>query len=353
MTPILPAPATVARRAPARVFQWRPMRILLTATAHERFGGRFPPEAEPVLMQADGTLAGGVTWEDAAVEVAWPTADLFEPGSPIRPFFAFLLQSTTLRWIQSSAAGVDAPVFARLVRQGIRLTTSHVTDIPISEYVLRAVLDHYQRPEEWARSSAERAWRRHDFREVHGTTWLIVGLGSIGAATAVRARAFGATVIGVRRSPTGSEPVDRMIRPADVVDHLGEADVVVLAAPATADTRHLVDDRFLAAMKPASLLVNIARGALVDEEALLRALDAGATIEAAVLDVTATEPLPADSPLWDHPAITITPHDAAGGTGRFERAADLFFENLRRYGGGEPLLHEVDAADLPDETPAP
>lgn len=323
------------------------MRVLLTAKAHQRFGDRLPADVEPMAMAADGTLAGATPWEEADVEVAWPTADLFEPDAPLRPFFAFLLQSTTLRWIQSPAAGVDAPVFAELVKRGIRLTTSHVTDIPISEYVLRAVLDHYQRPGEWAASSAERAWRRHDFREVHGTTWLVVGLGSIGGATAVRARAFGATVIGVRRSPAGDEPVDRMVTPADLPGVLGEADVVVLAAPSTPDTRHLVDDAFLAAMKPGSLLVNIARGALVDEDALVRTLDAGTTIEAAVLDVTATEPLPPDSPLWDHPRITITPHDAAGGTGRFARAADLFLDNLARYRAGEPLRHEVTAADLP------
>jgi phosphoglycerate dehydrogenase-like enzyme len=325
------------------------MRVLLTATAHERFGHRLPADVEPVVMANDGTLAGGVAWEDAAVEVAWPTADLFGPEAPLRPFFAFLLQSDTLRWIQSPAAGVDAPVFAQLVRKGIRLTTSHVTDVPISEYVLRAVLDHYQRPQEWAASAAERAWRRHEFREVHGTTWLVVGLGAIGSAVAVRARAFGARVVGVRRRPSGDEPVHRMITPADVLDHVGEADVVVLAAPATAETAHLVDARFLSAMKPGSLLVNIARGALVDEAALLEALRAGTTLEAAVLDVTATEPLPADSPLWDEPRITVTPHDAAGGTGRFERAADLFLENLRRYrtGGAEPLLHEVTAAELP------
>ena len=104
-------------------------------------------------------------------------------------------------------------------------------------------------------------------------------------------------------------------------------------------------------MKPRSLLVNIARGALVDEDALLAALDAGTTLEAAVLDVTAVEPLPADSPLWDHPAVTITPHDSAGGIGRFARAADLFVENLRRYRAGEPLLHEVTADELPAAAP--
>ena len=133
------------------------MRVLLTAKAHERFADRLPANVEPVVMQRDGTLAGGVAWEDSAVEVAWPTADLFEPDAPLRPFFGFLLQSQSLRWIQSPAAGVDAPVFAQLVRKGIRLTTSHVTDIPISEYVLRSVLDHYQRPQEWQASSADRA----------------------------------------------------------------------------------------------------------------------------------------------------------------------------------------------------
>ena len=324
------------------------MRVLLTAKAHDRFGDRLPTDVEPVAMQPDGTLATGEPWEDAAVEIAWPTSDLFEPDAPLRPFFAFLLQSTTLRWIQSPAAGVDAPVFAQLVRNGKRLTTSHVTDIPISEYVLRSVLDHYQRPEEWAASTRDRAWRRHDFREIHGTTWLIIGLGAIGAATATKARAFGAHVVGVRRSPTGDEPVDRMLRPSEIADAVGEADVVVLAAPATPDTRHLVDAAFLERMKPRSLLVNIARGALVDEPALVDALDRGTTIEAAVLDVASAEPPPPGSPLWDHPRITLTPHDAAGGEARFARAADLFVENLRRYRSGEPLLHEVTADELPE-----
>ncbi len=99
-------------------------------------------------------------------------------------------------------------------------------------------------------------------------------------------------------------------------------------------------------MKAGSLLVNIARGALVDEGALLEALARGDGIEAAVLDVTELEPLPSDSPLWDHPRITVTPHDAAGGTGRFVRSGELFLENLRRYGAGEALLHEVRVEDL-------
>jgi phosphoglycerate dehydrogenase-like enzyme len=265
----------------------------------------------------------------------------------VRPFFAFLLRSESIRWVASPAAGIDNPIFAQLVRSGKRLTTSHVTDVPIAEYVLRAVLDHYQRPAEWASSAAERAWHRHTFREVAGTTWLVYGLGSIGAAVAVRARAIDARVVGVRRRPTGDEPVDEMLRPDEVIGRLGEADVVVLAAPATPETEGLVGPAFLAAMKPTSLLVNIARGALVDEDALLAALASRATLEHAILDVTATEPLPPDSPLWSSPDVTITPHDAANGNGRYERAARAFVDNLRRYAAGEPLRHEVTEADLP------
>ncbi|MEA3075174.1 MAG: hypothetical protein QOF60_82 [Actinomycetota bacterium] len=331
------------------------MRILVTETAAREFGERVVAAggrgAELVVMAGDGSLhAGGetLTWEEADVEVAWPTADLFADGAPLRPFFGFLIRHEPLKWVQSPAAGFDNPVFATIVRNGKRLTTSHATDIPIAEYVIRAVLDHYQRPEVWQASSADKAWRRHDFREVHGSTWMVIGLGSIGTAVASRAQAFGAKVIGVRRSPaTGGEPIDEMITPAAITGRLGEADVVVLSAPSTPETAHLVDDEFLAAMKPASLLVNIARGALVDEAALVAALDRATTIEHAVLDVTEVEPLPADSPLWGHAKVTITPHDAAGGTGRFARAADIFVENLRRYLEGVPLRNEVTEADLP------
>ena len=157
---------------------------------------------------------------------------------------------------------------------------------------------------------------------------------------AVRARALGAEVIGCRRHPSPSDPADRTVTPDRLGDVVGHADVVVLSAPADPSTEHLVDATFLGAMRSGSILVNVGRGSLIDEEALVAALDRG-TPSAAVLDVFATEPLPPDHPFWAHPAVRVTPHNAAGGFGRLGRQADLFDENLARWLRGAPLEHDV------------
>ena len=133
---------------------------------------------------------------------------------------------------------------------------------------------------------------------------------------------------------------DRTVTPDNLHSVLGLADVVVLAAPATPETTNLVDARFLAQMRPNSLLVNVARGVMVDEQALLESLDSG-HLRAAILDVFREEPLPADHPFWSHPSVRVTPHNAAGGIGRLSRQADLFAENLDRYLRHQPLLHDV------------
>ena len=322
--------------------------ILLTDRAWQRFGSRIAtiaPTAQILRMLDDGSVSVDdkpLGRDDVAPDVVWATADLFDDGAPLRPFFGLIRRLPSLRWLQSPAAGIDAPIWAELLNQGVRVTSAHIADAAISEYVLRAVLDHYQRPEQWRAAQAEGAWRRHDFREVNGTIWLVIGFGSIATAVAVKARAFGATVVGCRRHPAGDEPVDRMLRPDELAGNgaVEEADVVVICAPATAETEHLVDASFLAGMKAGSVLINIARGSLIDEDALLAALDRGRP-EAAILDVTETEPLPADSPLWQHPAVTITPHNSAGGKGRYARAFYLFCDNLVRYLGDRPLLNEL------------
>jgi phosphoglycerate dehydrogenase-like enzyme len=321
------------------------MLILATSVAHGTFGDRLArPGLEWLTMETDGSLRDGtgavVDWSAARPEVAWGTSDLFRPGAPVGAFFRFLVECPSLRWFQSPAAGYDSEPFRVLVRRGVRVCNAHVNSLPIAEFVLRAVLDEFQGADQWRRQQAEGTWRIHDWREVSGTTWLVVGLGHIGGAVAERARALGARVIGCRRTPAPDDPVDRAVTPDQLPDVVGEADVVVLSAPASPATEHLADARFLAAMRPGSMLVNVGRGSLVDDEALLAALDTGTPV-AAALDVFATEPLPADHPYWTHPRVRVTPHNAAGGFGRFGRQADLFAANLDRYLVGEPLAHDV------------
>ena len=292
-------------------------------------------------MAHDGTItaADGGAAGSGAIDVAWLSNDVFR--SPVRaPFSDWVRTAPTLRWVQSGAAGHDGELFESLVARGVRLTTSHATALPIAEYVLAHVLAVYGRHREFAAAAAAHEWRHLDVREVAGSTWLVIGMGRIGTEVSTRARAFGATVIGVRRTPQGDEPVDRLVTPAELPEMVGEADVIVVAAPADASTHHLVDAAFLARLRPGSVLVNVARGSLLDEEALLASLGQGRPGHA-VLDVAAIEPLPVDSALWDHPSVTVTPHASGGGLGRFRRSAELFADNLGRYRSGAELRYEV------------
>ncbi|HSP05182.1 MAG TPA: D-2-hydroxyacid dehydrogenase [Acidimicrobiales bacterium] len=296
-------------------------------------------------MDPDGTIrADGVevSWEDARADVAYGSADIFDDQSLTRRFFGWLLRAEQLQWLQMAAAGVDHPVFGALLDGGVRITSAHVTDIPIAEYVLAQVLRATVPIEAMDASTAQHQWTKHEWREVHGSRWLVVGLGSIGSAVAVRAQAFGAHVTGIRRSPTGDEPVDEMIAPDDLLAAVPNADVVVLCTPATRHTVGMVDAGFLGRMAPQSILVNVGRGQLVDEVALRRALDGGRPARA-ILDVAVDEPPADDSWLWDHPSVTLTAHTSAGGDGRHARAADVFAGNLARFVAGQPLADEVTA----------
>lgn len=324
--------------------------VLVTRFTLERFGADIAtvdPSVRLLAMGPDATVTGPggpVPADQIAPEVVFATHDLFADGAPLEAFFTVAVANPAVRWLQSPGAGTDHPVFGLLLDRGVRVTSTDTSAVPIAEFVVRAVLDHLQGASAWRAAQSAKEWRGHEFREVSGSSWLIVGVGAIGSAVALRARAFGAHVVGVRRHPSGDEPVDRVARPDRLVELAGDADVVVLAAPGTAATESLVDATFLAAMRPGSILVNIARGSLVDEVALVAALDRGIP-EVAVLDVTREEPLPACHPFWSHPRVVLTPHDAASGHGRVGRLAQLFRANLARYLAGEPLLHEVASPD--------
>ena len=266
-------------------------------------------------MERDGSLAG----DDDDFEVAAASFDLFDAyADALRPFFSAVVRSETVRWFSVPAAGLDHPVFTMVLQRGARLTNAHVTDIPISEYVLPQVLDHYRGRALVANTHARSAWDRHE--NPRGRGLAVADRGPRGDRRGDRDTGAGVrrAVTGCRRHPTGDEPIDAYVGPTDLVAVLPEADVVVLSLPGEIDAPPLVDAAFLAAMAEGSMLINIARGSLVDEVALVAALDRGRP-EVAVLDVMVTEPLPSDSPLWTHHTScsrrTIPPVAAIAMTG--------------------------------------
>ncbi len=319
------------------------MNLLIYAPAYERIRDRMPDGVTPLLIHPDETLTLGgdrIAPEDARFEIAWAPTDLYMTG-PSRFNFSLLTAARGLKWFQSGAAGFDHPIFTKVAATGTIMTRSDAQGVAIAEFVLARVLEVFQDAAGRAAKQAAHDWKRHDFRDVWGTSWLVIGYGAIGREIGIRARAFGAHVTGVRRTPDGSDPADAMITPGEVMAALPAADVVVLAAPHSSETDKLVDAAFLGAMKDRSVFVNIARGRLVDEPALLAALDGGKPA-AAILDVFEKEPLPTDSPFWDHPRVLLSAHCAAATEMNIARGDEVFLGNLRRYLAGEPLRLVVD-----------
>lgn len=325
-------------------------RLLLTAASHADIGARIAaaaPDLEVLTMDETGAFRLGgtsVNLSEAPPEIVW--ADLHAFISPaVGTFFGAILQSRALKWVQSAAAGFDHPLFQQIVSKGAALTISHGQSVGIADYVLWGVLDHFQNGAGWRADQAARIWEPRGFKEINGTNWLIVGFGAIGQAVATRARAFGATITGVRRDQTPHPLADRLGALTDLHALAADADVVVLCIPGSAATRHIIDARFFAAMKPGAMLVNVGRGSLIAENDLLAALETG-TPSHAHLDVFETEPLPADSPLWSHPNVTLTPHMAGMTGGQTLRNRELFLDNLGRYLDGRPLLNLADPKDV-------
>ena len=252
------------------------------------------------------------------------------------------MRSATLRWFSVPNAGLDSPVFTAVLERGVRLTNAHVTDIPISEFVLRSVLDHFQKAERWRDAQRRRSWDRHQFREVAGTTWRDRRprhdrSSRCGAGEVVRRPRHR-----VPAQPDWHRTGRRVVvAPHELLSTLPSADVVVLSLPSAPEAPPLVDAAFLGAMAEGSILVNIARGSLVDEGDLLLSAPTAGRPEAAILDVMVTEPLPSESLLWSHPNVILTPHNSAGGFARYDRYDDLLVDNLSRYAHGEALRNEV------------
>lgn len=252
-----------------------------------------------------------------------------------------------LKWIQLTSAGADRLLSSGFIESGITVTTvSGLHATPIGEYVLTTMLMWSKGMHRTMRAQAKHEWVRFAPTELAGKTVGIVGLGHIGAEAGRLAKAFGCRVIATRRSATGpaSAPhADEIMPPADLPRLLAESDFVVLCVPLTAETRGLIGERELRTMKPSAVIVNIARGPVIVEQDLVRALQDG-WIAGAALDVFEQEPLPPESPLWDLENTILTPHISGGTEIYNERAVAIFVENLRRYRASEPLENVVDVA---------
>jgi glyoxylate/hydroxypyruvate reductase A len=245
-----------------------------------------------------------------------------------------------LRWLQAMGAGVEWALVPDLRRRVIVTRAPGVFGPWMSEYVIGWCSWVTQRMETYRAAQRERRWLDGVLPErLRGRTLTLVGTGDIGAEIARVARAVGMRVVGVSRSGRRVPHVDRVHRSGHLHRALSAADFVVVAAPLTPATRGLVDARALAAMRPAAWLINVGRGPVVDETALLEALQTR-RIAGAVLDVFATEPLPAEHPLWRLDNVVITPHIAGPSTP--EEIAPIFNDNLGRWLAGLPLRHVVD-----------
>jgi phosphoglycerate dehydrogenase-like enzyme len=256
----------------------------------------------------------------------------------------------TLRWAHSAAAGVGASL-APLRGTGITLTNSAgIHAEPMADWVLAAVAYFSRGLDQMVAAQASRRWAKGDFTdrrpslpELRDLRVGIVGLGGIGSAVAARMTALGMRVAGVRRRPQrGAPPGVSWVGGLDQLARLaGESDVLVIAAPLTSISTGTVSRNVLESLPPGAVVVNVSRGGILDEAALLELLDAG-RLRGAALDVFATEPLPADHPFWRHPAVLVSPHVSAVTERFWARELGLILGNLRRYLEGEPLINVVD-----------
>lgn len=284
------------------------------------------------------------TAQCASIDLAFFSGDLY-PGSS-RQFFSTVRKAPHLKWLHVSNAGVDHPIYAEMQQRGARLTTSvGATAEPIAQTAIAGMLMLGRGFPHWLAGQRTKTWEplrgASAPRDMRGQHVVVVGLGNIGKNIARLAQALGMKVTGIRRSPKrDDDPCDSVCPPSELRALLPHTDWLVLACPLTPETKNLIDADALAALPKGARFVNIARGEVVDEPALVAALQSG-HLGGAYLDVFVKEPLPAESPLWDLPNVIVSPHNAATSSGNERRVFQIFRDNLGRWFRGEPLLNEV------------
>jgi D-2-hydroxyacid dehydrogenase (NADP+) len=292
-----------------------------------------PPDPAGRLSEADCARA----------EIAFFSADVFPDFA--RQFFSAVRKAPGLKWMHVFNVGVDQPIFDEMLARGVRLTTSAgSTAVPIAQTAIMAMLALARGFPRWLTAQRARRWdpeRGAPPPDLRGQTAVIVGVGKIGAEIARLARVLGLKVVGVRRSPRGaSDPVDELHPPPALPGLLARCNWLILACPLTAETRGLIGADALARLPRGARLINIARGEIVEEPALIAALQTG-QLAGAYLDAFGAEPLPPESPLWDMPNVLVTPHNSAAAAGNDHRVLEIFLDNLGRWHRGAQLVNEV------------
>ena len=254
-----------------------------------------------------------------------------------------LEKAEKLQWVHTLAAGVDRLLFPEFVESDIVLTNSSgVHPVPISEHVLGMMLMFSRRLNESVKNQLHKEWKRPVPAELYGKTLGIIGFGSIGERIGYLGKCFGMYVVGLKRNIDYKTDSAHELVPLDKLDDLlNRSDFVVLSLPLTKDTNHLISEREFGVMKDTACIINISRGKIICEEDLVKALQAK-EIAGACLDVFEEEPLPVESPLWELDNVIVTPHYAGSTPEYFNRAIDIFCDNLRRFLKGEEMVNVVD-----------
>ncbi|HKO14616.1 MAG TPA: D-2-hydroxyacid dehydrogenase [Gemmatimonadaceae bacterium] len=324
----------------------------LTPEAERRLRDAAPPDWEVRVVQTPTSSDGdGPPQPSAEVVTGIAEAEVYLGFGMPRPLF---LAARRLRWAHSAAAGVGSALFPEMLASDVVLTNSAgVHAIPIAEYIVAAVMYFLRGFDIAVAQQRELLWSKQAFvdegsplGEISGRRVLVIGAGGIGSEAAERLTALGARCVGVRRHPGRGAPrgFQRVVGMDAVDAELPSVDVLVLAAPLTAETRGLVTAERLDLLPSHAILINVGRGALVDEQALIQRL-ASARLRGAALDVFETEPLASDSPLWQLRNVLITPHVSPVSPGRFwPRELDVFLDNWDRYVRGAPLRNVVNKA---------
>jgi phosphoglycerate dehydrogenase-like enzyme len=316
------------------------------------------PGARIVTVSVEG-LADGPLDDVEVMLRGWISSDAFD---------RILTRAPRLSWVHSATSGVERALTPSALERGVVVTNARgVFSRPIAEYVVMMILAVSRRLPQLLELQRERTWQPLEGTELRDVTVGIVGLGSIGRAVGALATAFGCRVVAIRRRgeagdgstaatgpaadgggdadasdrPLGEMMLDRVGGPETLPELLAESDFVVLAAPLTPETEEMINAETLAMVKPGAWLINVARGRLIDERALIRALRDG-QLGGAVLDTFRDEPLPPMSSFYDLPNVIVTPHTAWSSGRVLDRSVELFCDNLRRFAVGEPLLNVVD-----------